>query len=105
MYWKTERQEIKSYCSKHGTLRKLFVGDLRFIDSFQFMSSSLETLVNNMTCEGFSNFKHFSNHFKDDETAKSLLRKNVYCYDYIDSYEKVATQGSFLQSFEKRTHI
>lgn len=56
------------------------VGDLRFIDSFQFMSSSLETLVNNMTCEGF--------HFKDDETAKSLLRKNVYCYDYIDSYEK-----------------
>lgn len=73
------------------------VGDLRFIDSFQFMSSSLETLVNNMTCEGF--------HFKDDETAKSLLRKNVYCYDYIDSYEKVATQGSFLQSFEKRTHI
>lgn len=64
------------------------VGDLCFIDSFQFMSSSLETLVNNMTCEGFSNFKHFSNHFKDDETAKSLLRKNVYCYDYIDSYEK-----------------
>lgn len=64
------------------------VGDLRFIDSFQFMSSSLETLVNNMACEGFSNFKHFSNHFKDDETAKSLLRKNVYCYDYIDSYEK-----------------
>lgn len=47
------------------------VGDLCFIDSFQFMSSSLETLVNNMTCEGFSNFKNFSNHFKDDETAKS----------------------------------
>lgn len=65
-----------------------FVGDLCFIDFFQFMSSLFEILVNNMICEGFLNFKYFSNYFKDDEMVKFLLWKNVYCYDYIDSYEK-----------------
>lgn len=64
------------------------VGDLRFIDSFQFMTSSLETLVRNLACEGLSYFKHFTNVFSDVETAKFVLRKNVYCYDYIDNYER-----------------
>lgn len=64
------------------------VGDLRFIDSFQFMTSSLETLVKNLACEGLSYFKHFTNVFSDVETAKFVLRKNVYCYDYIDKYER-----------------
>lgn len=64
------------------------VGDLRFIDSFQFMTSSLETLVRNLACEGLSYFKHFTNVFSDEETAKFSLRKNVYCYDYIDNYER-----------------
>lgn len=45
-----------------------FVGDLCFIDFFQFMSSLFEILVNNMICEGFLNFKYFSNYFKDDES-------------------------------------
>lgn len=52
------------------------------------MSSLFEILVNNMICEGFLNFKYFSNYFNDDEMVKFLLWKNVYCYDYIDSYEK-----------------
>ena len=26
--------------------------------------------------------------FSDVETAKFVLRKNVYCYDYIDNYER-----------------
>lgn len=64
------------------------VGDLRFIDSFQFMTSSLETLVNNLVSEGLSHFKHFTNIFKDQNIAKFLLRKNVYCYEYMDAYER-----------------
>lgn len=55
MYWKTERQEIIEVIAQNMERYVSFsVGDLRFINSFQFMSSSLETLVNNMTCEGFS---------------------------------------------------
>lgn len=64
------------------------IGDLRFIDSFQLMTSSLETLVNNLACEGLSPFKHFVNTFKDEKSAKFLLRKHVYCYDYIDHYDR-----------------
>lgn len=53
------------------------IGDLRFIDSFQFMTSSMETLVNNLACEGLSHFKHFVNSFKDEKSDKFLLRKKT----------------------------
>lgn len=46
------------------------VGDLRFIDSFQFMTSSLETLVNNLAGEGLSHFRKFTNIFKNQDIEK-----------------------------------
>lgn len=46
------------------------VGDLRFIDSFQFMTSSLETLVNNLPGEGLSHFRNFTNIFKNQDIEK-----------------------------------
>lgn len=65
------------------------IGDLRFIDSFQFMTSSMETLVNNLACEGLSHFKHFVNSFKDEKSDKFLLRKkNVYFYVNIHHYDR-----------------
>lgn len=60
------------------------LGDLRFIDSFQFLGSSLECLTENLKATGgISNFKHFSSEFKDEHEANLLLRKNVYPYDYM----------------------
>lgn len=53
------------------------VGDLRFIDSFQFMPSSLEKPVNNLVGEGLSHFKQFTNIFKDQDIIKFLLRKKT----------------------------
>lgn len=44
-------------------------------------------LVNNLACEGLSHFKHFTNVFTYEETARFLLRKNVYCNDIIDNYD------------------
>lgn len=64
------------------------LGDLRFIDSYQFMSSSLESLISNLSKDGLENFQQFRKFFTNDEKARLLLRKNVYCYDYIDSFEK-----------------
>lgn len=63
-----------------------------------------------MTCEGLSHFKHFSHQFKDDETAKFLLRKNVYCYDYIDSYERfdekeLPSKEAFYNVSKKNTYL
>lgn len=51
------------------------------------MISLLEMLVRNLVCEGFLYFKYFINVFLDVEIVKFVLRKNVYCYDYIDNYE------------------
>ena len=60
------------------------LGNLRFLDSFQFLSSSLESLTENLKANGgHNNFIHFLSEFSDEETAKLLLRKNVYPYDYM----------------------
>ena len=57
---------------------------LTFIDSFQFMSSSLDTLVSNLPEEAF---KYTSKKFKK-EKFNLMTRKGVYPYDYMDSFEK-----------------
>jgi hypothetical protein len=58
-----------------------------FIDSFQFMSPSLETLVGHVAKEGSSQFNHMRDHF-GDQKLPLLLRKQVYPYDYFDSEAK-----------------
>ena len=57
---------------------------LTFIDSFQFMSSSLEKLVSNMPKESF---KYTSEVFEGKE-FDLMVRKGVYPYDYMDSFDK-----------------
>ena len=65
------------------------IGNLRFLDSYQFMGSSLETVVDNLTSvEGEKHFKQFRKAFPSEQQAKLLLQKNEYCYDYIDSFDK-----------------
>lgn len=55
-----------------------------FLDSFQFMSSSLEKLVSNLPNEAF---KYTSQEFKN-EKLNLMKQKGVYSYDYMDSFEK-----------------
>ena len=56
---------------------------LTFIDSFQFMSSSLEKLSNNLPDEAFRYTKEvFKNNFQ------LMKQKGIYPYDYMDSFEK-----------------
>ena len=57
---------------------------LNFIDSFQFMSSSLEKLVNNLHRDSL---KYTSEEFKDNK-LDLMVRKGVYPYDFMDSFEK-----------------
>lgn len=63
------------------------LGYMDFIDSFQFMSSSLEKLMENLAKEGVSKFEHMTDYF-GDEKIKLLLRKQVYLYEYFDSESK-----------------
>ena len=60
---------------------------LTFIDSFQFMSSSLEKLVSNLPREAF---KYTSQLYKGKE-LDLMTRKGVYPYDFMDSFDKFNT--------------
>ena len=54
------------------------LGRLRFIDSLQFMSASLEKLVANLPSDGFVNLEAHTDH------TELLKRKGVFPYDHFD---------------------
>ena len=62
--------------------------NLVFLDSFQFMSSSLDKLVSNLPRESL---KYTSEIFKDNK-LDLMARKGVYPYDYMDSFDKFNCQ-------------
>ena len=58
--------------------------NLVFIDSMQFMNSSLDSLVKKLSDD---DFKNFSKEFSDD-FLKLVKEKGVYLYEYMDSFKK-----------------
>ena len=58
---------------------------IRFIDSFKFMATSLEKLVNNLPEDDFINL---SLYYSGDK-FNLLARKGVYPYEYMDLLEKL----------------
>lgn len=61
------------------------VDNMLFLDSFQFLASSLDSLVNIIKTDE-KNFKLMRQVF--GENYHALLRKGVFCYDYIDEFSK-----------------
>ena len=57
---------------------------LVFLDSFQFMASSLERLAANLPADKFN---YTSQAFKGEKLAL-MKKKGVYPFDYMDSFEK-----------------
>ena len=70
------------------------IGRWRFIDSFQFLHSSLDTLVQSMKTEGISSFKHVSSLFPNDEKkTQHLICKHAYPYNFPKSYSDYHKHG------------
>ena len=59
--------------------------EIRFIDSFKFLQTSLANLVSNLSPNDFINTKHV---FKSNTSL--LTRKGVYPYDYVSSLNKLS---------------
>ena len=59
--------------------------EIRFIDSFKFLQTSLANLVGNLQLDDFHNTKEIMK-----ENVDLLTRKGVYPYDYVSSIEKLA---------------
>ena len=80
---------IKSLKSEFGKVKvipqnmekylSLTVGQLKFLDSFQFTSQSLEKLVNTLEED---EFKYLTDHLE------LVRREGVYAYDYMDSVDR-----------------
>ena len=60
--------------------------NLRFIDSFGFMASSLSQLVVDLKQSGLDKFKNVSQEFGSD--TELMTRKGIYPYSFMDGYDK-----------------
>ena len=82
---------VDRYTDKDGDKRDTFI-ELRFIDSFKFMASSLDLLTNNLVkglgpasgggrkLIGFEDYSELQ--------YDLLARKDIYPYDYMSSWDK-----------------
>ena len=66
------------------------IGNLKFLDTAQFMPESLEKLAENLKTNSqdkYENFKNMKQHFNEEE-IELICQKGVYPYEYIDNVEK-----------------
>ena len=78
--WKSEMHP-----KQHGEVHLLLCGNLRFIDSFQFLLSRFESLVSSNKPEDFEIIQKVE---PDPEKRALVLPKGVYPYEYMKSFER-----------------
>ena len=76
--------EVDRYIDKNGIEKSKQI-ELRFIDSFKSMNSSLDSLVNNLARRGSElfGFEEYS-----ENQCKLLLEKRIYPYEYMTDWDK-----------------
>ena len=76
--------EVDKYIEENG-IERLKEIELRFIDSFKFMSSSLDSLINNLAKGGeqFFGFEEYN-----ENQYKLLIKKGIYPYEYMNDWDK-----------------
>jgi len=74
------------------------IGHLRFLDSFQFLSTSLEQLVSLLRKSGKSNFVHTANYMNADD--EDTFAKGIFPYIFMTGRDKFEeTQLPSIESF------
>ena len=76
---------VDEYTNKKGEKIEI-IHEIRFLDSFKFMTSSLENLVRNLAKSDLEKLKETEKSFGDG--VKLLSRKGIYPYDYMSKIEK-----------------
>ena len=74
---------VDEYINKKG---KKVKHEIRFIDSFKFMASSLASLVENLAKSDLSKFIHTKKEFGKKYVL--MTKKGIYPYDYMNGIEK-----------------
>ena len=83
-YMKEVKNKNKKGETTHFETRPRY-HEIRFIDSFKFMATILEKLVNNLPKDDFINVKRY---YKEDK-LELVTREGVYPYEYMDTPEKL----------------
>ena len=76
---------VDKFINKKGEEKEV-VREIRFIDSFKFMATSLDSLVNNLPKEFFKNLTEFY----EGEQLDIIKRKGVFPYDWFDSFNRLS---------------
>ena len=79
------RGEIKCIATNTEKYTSFSLGNLKFIDSINFLMSSLEKLV-----DGTDEFPIMQRSFPEANKRKLLLKKGIYPYEYMDPFERFA---------------
>lgn len=74
----TTNENFISFSKKVGKIK------LRFLDSYRFTPHSIATLTKNLQEQDFTETKKIV----PNDKLQLVLRKGVFCYDYIDSLER-----------------
>lgn len=91
---KFKHKKINCIPQNHEKCISFSLGRLDFVDTFQFMSTSLDKLSTNLAKEGIHKFPHLkgyvtSIHPENQQTKLQLLRrKGVYPYRYMNSVKR-----------------
>ena len=86
VYYK-EIKEVSVLPDNSQNFKSFSVGKLHFIDTFKFMSSSLEKLISNLPENNSPFLKHLSNG-DDFKYKKFLKQKGYFPYDWFNDIEK-----------------
>jgi len=75
--------EIKCIPTNTEKYMSFSLGNLRFIDSMNFMQSSLDKLV-----KGSEEFQIMEKMLTEEKKRQLLLKKGIYPYEHMDSFER-----------------
>ena len=81
----TQTITVGKYFDKKENKYKSISRDIRFLDSFRFIPSSIDNLSKNLSKNQLNNL---SKEFPNEQELDLLTRKGVYPYDYIDDNSK-----------------
>ena len=81
-----KKKKIKCFPKSDERYTSVSLGNLRFLDSYQFLDASLEKLTNILKVDG--GIQHFKYLQAECKNVELLLRKGVYSYSYMDSYSR-----------------
>jgi hypothetical protein len=81
-------QHIRVIAETFERYKSMKVGQLKYIDSMQFMNSSLASLTKNLGNNHPITNQYFKKLGYTEEQLALGVRKGIYCYDYINSQNR-----------------